>query len=83
MEFEAIKWKQAHAPICSNKFGARLFLVLGDFLGKDLEWIIAGFKQTIPGYLKEWVLATKEEDIQLAVTEYLYTAGLIGAKSVT
>ena len=83
IEFAAIKRKQARPLIRSDKFGPRLFSVLGDLSGRELGRIINGFKQAIPGDFKEWALATEEEDIQLAVTEYLCTAGLITVTSVT
>ncbi|KAL3827060.1 hypothetical protein ACHAXA_007567 [Cyclostephanos tholiformis] len=83
MEFEAIKRKQAHGVICRDKFGARQFSVLGDLSGKELGRIIEDFKRTVPGNFKERVGATENEDIQLTVTEYLYTARLIGVGIIT
>lgn len=83
VEFAAIKQKQARPLLRSDKFGPKLFSAIGDLSGKELGRIINGFKQSIPGDFKEWVLATNEEDIQLAVTEYLYTTGLICGLSVT
>lgn len=76
-EFAAIVQKQADHQRRSEKFGAHLFSALGDLPGKQLGQIIGGFKQTIPGDFKEWVLATDESEIQGKVTEYLTEAGLI------
>ena len=76
-EFAAIQQKQADHQRRSEKFGAHLFSALGDLPGKQLGQIIGGFKRTIPGDFKEWVLATDEPEIQQKVTEYITEAGLI------
>jgi hypothetical protein len=76
-EFAEIQKKQADAVKRSEKFGAHLFSALGDLPGKQLGQIIARFKQTIPGDFKAWVLATDEDAIHVAVTEFLTSSGLL------
>lgn len=70
-DFAAIKQKQANNIKRSEKFGSHLFLELGVISGDQLGNIINGFKCTIPGDFKEWVLATDDAEIQSKVSEYL------------